>query len=262
MLRKLLKYDLKWCLKPLVVFYALALFFAITTRVLGNIEESLIVLIISRISSGILIAMIFNILINCFMRNWARFIRNLYKDESYLIHTLPVDKSTIYLSKILTVIICLLISFIAIIICLSIAYLDKNSFLVVKETLEQSAVLFNSSVSSLVVVLIITVFFEFLFMQMAGILGIIIGHSSNNLKIVKSIILGFGIYIILSISSVAILYVAGLLNPDIMSIFNSVRVNSSTMKLMMIIGILMYAIYNLLVYFIGDKLLRKGVNID
>lgn len=29
-----------------------------------------------------------------------------------------------------------------------------------------------------------------------GILGIIIGHKFNNLKIVKSIVVGFGIYII------------------------------------------------------------------
>ena len=38
--------------------------------------------------------------------------------------------------------------------------------------------------------MIITIFFEFLFMMMSGILGIIIGHKSNNLKLVKSIIIG------------------------------------------------------------------------
>lgn len=99
MLKKLLKYDLKWCFKPLIVFYILAIFFSIITRVVESFEQTLIILIIDKICSGVVIAMIVNILINCFMRNWVRFIRNIYKDESYLTHTLPVSKSAIYLSK-------------------------------------------------------------------------------------------------------------------------------------------------------------------
>ena len=83
MLKKLLKYDLKWCYKPLLVFYILAIFFSIIVRIIESFEQSLIVLIIDKICSGIVIAMIINILINCFMRNWARFVRNIYKDESY-----------------------------------------------------------------------------------------------------------------------------------------------------------------------------------
>lgn len=219
-------------------------------------------LIIDKICSGIVIAMIINILINCFMRNWVRFVRNIYKDESYLTHTLPVSKNTIYLSKILTSIITLLTSFIVIITCIAIVCLNEVSWSEVKQSLEQSAIFFNSSVFSLIMVLVITIFFEFLFMLMSGILGIVIGHKSNNLKIVKSIVIGFGIYIILSSASLVMLYIAGLLNADIMSIFNNMEVSSNAMKSTMTVGIFVYAIYNLMVYFIGNKLLNKGVNVD
>lgn len=262
MLKKLLKYDLEWCYKPLLVFYILAIFFSIIVRIVESIEQSLIVLIIDKICCGVVIAMIVNILINCFMRNWVRFVKNIYKDESYLTHTLPVSKNQIYLSKILTAIITLLTSFIVIVVCIAIATLNKNTWMMLKESIEQSAIYFNSSVFSLIFVMIITIFFEFLFMMMSGILGIIIGHRSNNLKIIKSIVIGFVIYMMLSSMSLLALFIAGLLNSDIMSLFNNIEVSSNALKSMMFVGILVYAIYNLVIYFIGNKLLNKGVNVD
>lgn len=262
MLKKLLKYDLKWCYKPLSVFYILAILFSVIVRIVENFEQSLIVLIIDKICCGIVIAMIVNIIINCFMRNWVRFVRNIYKDESYLTHTLPVSKNKIYLSKVLTAIITLLTSFIVIIVCLAIATLNKGTWIILKESLKQSAIYFESSVFSLIFVMIITIFFEFLFMMMSGILGIIIGHRSNNLKILKAIVIGFVIYIILSSISLGALYVAGLLNSEIMSLFNNIEVSSNALKSMMLVGILVYAIYNLGIYYIGNKLLNKGVNVD
>ena len=262
MLKKLLKYDLEWCYKPLLIFYALAIFFSIIVRIVEGFEKSLIVLIIDKICCGVVIAMIINILINCFMRNWARFVKNIYKDESYLTHTLPVSKNEIFLSKVLTAIITLLTSFIVIIICLAIAVLNKDTWIILKESLEQSAIYFNSSVFSLIFVMIVAIFFEFLFMMMSGILGIIIGHKSNNLKIVKSILIGFAIYMILSSMSLGVLFIAGLVNSEVMSLFNNIEVSSNSLKSMMLIGILVYAIYNLGIYLTGSKLLSKGVNVD
>ena len=262
MLKKLLKYDLEWCFKPLIVFYILTIIFAIITRIVEDLEQTLIVLIIDKICSGIIIAMIVNIIINCFMRNWARFIKNIYKDESYLTHTLPVSKNELYLSKVLTAIITLLASFIVIVVSLAICCLNKDTWESLKITLEQSAVYFDSSVFSLVVTLIATIFFEFLFMLMSGILGIIIGHKSNNLKIIKSIISGFIIYMVLSLISLGILYISGLINPDIMSIFNDMEASSNAIKSTAIIGISVYIVYTVIVYIIGNKLLNKGVNVD
>ena len=40
-----------------------------------------------------------NIILNNLMRLWARFKNNFYGDESYLTHTLPINKKTLYLSK-------------------------------------------------------------------------------------------------------------------------------------------------------------------
>ena len=122
MLKKLLKYDLKNMFKFLVIFYVIALFFAILTRIFLNIENSLVMKIIGQVCSGVTISMIFNILINNLMRSWIRFKQNLYGDESYLTHTLPIEKKTLYLSKIITAIITMFVSIVVIGLTLFIAY--------------------------------------------------------------------------------------------------------------------------------------------
>ena len=50
MLSKLLKYDLKYMFKNMSVFYILALFFAITTRILYSLDQSVMVNIIGKMN--------------------------------------------------------------------------------------------------------------------------------------------------------------------------------------------------------------------
>ena len=68
MLKNLLKYDLKKVYKNLIIFYSLSLFFGVLTRIFLNIDNSMVMLIIGKICSGITISMFFNIIINNLMR--------------------------------------------------------------------------------------------------------------------------------------------------------------------------------------------------
>ena len=99
MLNKLLKYDLKYMIKNMSIFYILTIFFAIITRILFSLEQTIIVNILGQISVGCMFAMLVNILINTIMRSWVRFTDSIYKDEAYLTHTLPVTKNDIYNSS-------------------------------------------------------------------------------------------------------------------------------------------------------------------
>ena len=108
----------------------------------------------------------------------------------------------------------------------------------------------------------ITVCFQFLTIVMSGIFGIILGYKTNNYKTLKSIIYGIIIYILLSLLSLGILYVTGLINPEFMNIFKSIIINSNTLKNMMFIIVSIYALYNISMYIIGNKLLNEGVNVD
>lgn len=202
MLKKLLKYDLKWCYKPLIVFYLLAVFFAMLVRILEQWNQSLIFLVLRKICIGVEIAMLINVLINNFMRIWARFIRNIYKDESYLTHTLPVQKGTIYGAKILAAIITMLTSAVVIVLCITISHFSEENWQFLKASMEQTAIYFDSTIFSFVSVLIVTIFFEMLFAVFAGYLGIILGYRANYLKIVKSILIGFVAYMIPSVLTI------------------------------------------------------------
>ena len=122
MLRKLLKYDLKWIYKLIVIYYGLALVFAVIGRGLSLIDNSLVFDVISKISCGTSVAMMFNILINNIIRIWVRYINNVYKDESYLTHTLPVTKSEIYLSKVLSGLITMATSIVVVLVSFVICY--------------------------------------------------------------------------------------------------------------------------------------------
>ena len=90
MLGKILKYDLKWVYKLIIIFYALAFIFSVIGRAFGEIENSLVCDIISKICFGTAISMVVSSLINSLMRLWARFVRNVYKDESYLTDVVDV----------------------------------------------------------------------------------------------------------------------------------------------------------------------------
>jgi len=122
MLGKLLKYDLKWIYKLVIVFYALSIVFAIITRICSMIDNSMLFSILTQISAGFTISMLVNSLINGIMRSWIRFRENVYKDESYLTHTLPVSKNAIYLSKVLAAILCSFSSIVVIIASLFIPF--------------------------------------------------------------------------------------------------------------------------------------------
>jgi len=265
MLNKLLKYDLKWIFnKILIFFYILGIFFAIVGRGLVEIENSFILNIIGKICIGTSIAMAVNILINNLMRVWVRFTRNIYKDESYLTHTLPVEKKTIFLSKVLSAIITTVISGIVIVLCVAICYYSTENIEFIKTALEFVASTYNSSVVSFLLVTFVVFFLEIIFALLAGYLGIIIANKSNKLKTIKSVVFGFLAYMIPQIFTVVILFVVGLFNPDIMNLFNTTTTafDVETIKGILYGGIVIYICYIVICYFVSTKLFEKGVNVD
>lgn len=263
MLRKLLKYDLESVFKLLVVFYVLAIFFGILTRIFMGIENSFIMGIIAQICSGTTIAMIANILINNLMRLWVRFKSDFYGDESYLTHTLPVNKTTLYLSKFLTLIITLFISILLIGLTIFIAYYSKENIETLKNILLPIANAYGSTIIKILMAFIFIFFLEFANALQSGYTGIILGHRQNNLKIGFSVIIGFVSYIVTQIIALAFVYLIALFNKDLMNLFfTNEIINVDMIKVIIYIAITIYTIILLGGYFINLKLFKKGVNVD
>ena len=263
MLGKLLKYDLKWIYKVIVIFYILALIFSVLTRIFFRIQHSLMFSVLAQIVNGFMIGMLINSLINGIIRSWVRFGNNIYKDEAYLTHTLPVRKKDIYLAKVLMAIICSFTTILVALLCIFIGHYSQTNMEFLKNFLKLTADAYDITVISLLLIISLVIFLEIIFIILIGYVGIIIGHKSNKNKMLKSTIIGIGLYLATSTMTLLIIYIIGLFNKNIMNVINTTEiVNVDAIKNIMIIGVGIYVIYNIVYYVIGKIQLKKGVNID
>ena len=264
MLIKLLKYDLKYMIKNMSVFYILSIFFAITTRLLSLPEQTVMISILSKISSGCMVAMIANIIINVMMRSWVRFRDSLYKDEAYLTHTLPVTKNDLYNSKFIQTLIFFFIGFVIILLSLFVAYYTQDSWQVIKEYIKTITIGFNMSTAFFITIAIVLIFLELFNAIQCGFLGIILGYKRNNGKIGFSVLFGFIIYLIAQTLVLGLVFIYGLFDSTVMDLFKSgtISIDVNAFKVLAIVSSLLYIIIIFSMSIVCKKLLNKGVNIE
>ena len=264
MLNKLLKYDLKYMIKNMNVFYILAIFFAIVTRLLSLPGQSVMISVLNKISSGCVIAMIANILINTMIRSWVRFRDSLYKDESYLTHTLPVTKNELYNSKLLQAFIFFFVGFVIVLLSLFIAYYSKENWLIITNYIKTITTGLNMSTILFIVIAIILIFLEIFNAIQCGFLGIILGHKRNNGKLGFSILFGFITYLIAQTMVLGLVFIYGLFDSTIMDLFKTATINIdvNAFKLLALISSILYIILIFTMSIICKKELSKGVNIE
>lgn len=263
MLKKLLKYDLLKVFKFMSLFYILAMVFAIITRILFKIDNSFLIGILAQISNGVTITLMINILINTIMRLWVRFKYNLYKDESYLTHTLPVSRKELYLSKIITGIITMFVSIFVIFIVLFIAYYSKENMKVLKDFFVSFVSLYDSKVSVFLLVIFFIFFVEMANLLQVGYTGIILGHRMNQNKNLFSVVFGFITYLLTQVFVLLFLFGIAIFNSDIMNLFITEEVIPiDILKTLAILSIFVYTLSIIVCCLINIKLLKKGVNVE
>ena len=263
MLNKLLKYDLKYMIKNMSVFYILAIFFSVLTRILFSLDETVIVKIISQISNGCMIAMLANIVVNVMMRSWVRFRESIYKDESYLTHTLPVTKNNIYNSKFLQTLIFFVFSFTIVILCLFITYYTKDRWELLKLYIDKITTGLNMNAWFFVMGMLGVVFLEFFNAIQCGFLGIIIGHRFNNAKLGYSVVFGFIAYLVSQSLVLLLTFIVALFDEGMMGLFkNEPLMDTSALKLLIILAVILYIIIIFIMSVICKKIFNKGVNIE
>lgn len=260
MLKNLFKYDFKWINKVMIVYYILLFITTVGVIIVENMEKTFFLVVIDKILSGYLIGCSIGAFITCLMRIWVRYNSSFYKDESYLTHTLPATKNELFNSKILASTLSLILTLIFIACCFLFSYL-----LIAKGALLD---LYNGAVAAIgksdtilfIVGGVILILLEVLFMMMSGLFGLTIGNRSNNNKVLKSIIYGFISYVVFNLFM--------LLVYKLLDMFTSFDLASKSIpsigiiKMLGIVGIVLYFIYNLIYYFAGKKIFNKGVNVD
>lgn len=263
MLIKLLKYDLKYMIKNMGMFYILTIFFSLLTRILFEIEQTVIIKIISYISLGCLFSLFASIMVNVILRSWIRFRDSLYKDEAYLTHTLPVEKKYLYDSKFVQTLIFFTISFLTIILCLFITFYNKSNWLILTNLINSITTGLKFNTSLFLISMITIIFLEIFNTIQCGFLGIILGYRRNNNKLFLSVIFGFISYLISQTIILSLIFIMGIFNKNIMDLFkNNIMLDTAGFKLLIVLSILLYASIIIIMNMICKKELNKGIDIE
>ena len=197
------------------------------------------------------------------MRSWIRFRDSLYKDESYLTHTLPVTKNDIYNSKFLQTLIFFIISFIIIILSLFITYYTKDRWLALNNLVDTITIGLGLNKTIFIISFILIIFLEIFNAIQCGFLGLLLGYKKNNNKIGFSVLFGFIAYLLSQSLVLLLVFFVGLFNESIMNLFTSnVLLDSNSAKLLVILSIILYLIIILLMSILCKKILNKGVDIE
>lgn len=264
MLTKLIKYDIKWLMKIIVIFLGIGLIFTLAAAFFELFNESLIFDIISKICKGTALSMLISAIFNVVIRGWVRFSTNLYKDESYLSHTLPISKTTHLASKVITSVVSVLVCCVVLFISILIMYIDKDTITKIKEMFNLLSTTLNGSVYGLLILCLFLIVFEVIYIMFCGNLGIVLGHRFNKNKMGRSILFGIVIYFIGSIFSLLVMLFVSLFDKGLNNLLfsGSTIVEYSSIILILCVCLGLFIAYNVGLYFITNWQFNKGVNID
>lgn len=251
----LIKYDLRFVYKQLIVFYIIIFGLAILAKITNVETSSFWLRFLHEFAQGATFGFSFGMFINANMRMWAKYRYSIYGDESYLIHTLPLKRSTVWTAKFLASVIILLLSGLVFIIC-AIAILPFSDYI---------AAWGERDISFWVITIIfcISVFLQFLFIMQAGLTGLTLGFLHNNNPMAHSVIYGIGIYLLGGILLIGICFLISLFDANLHNmLFNGVFQTASDLgKVLTIIGSLYFG-FIIITYFVNRHLLNRGVNVD
>lgn len=260
MLGKVLKYDLKALCRYLIPLYAVLFGLGIMIRLLGFFDNVSIIAIIC----GLMIVAL--VVLSClsFVLNGIfsvkYYLENLFKDEGYLTHTLPVKKGTLLFSKVLASLVTFSMTALVLIISLIVAFYQKGLFVEVVKVLNLS--IYGMSV------------YEFLlFMIVYGVIGyvatilmvyaaIAIGYSRSSNKLVSSVVWGLIFYFVMEFLYLGLLGIIMIINPTFISnLDNSVFMMKDLIaffSIFMVFTALIGGVY----YYISYRFMDKKLNLE
>lgn len=288
MLAKLIKYNLKHTYKsPLIFIIALfisVLLFNITAYEVGyafNDDGSVYTILPSELhqfahgfSNFMIMCSLILLFASAVKSIWHYFKSSFYGDQSYLTHTLPIPRHTLWTAQVCNVLIIFSIIIVAIILnCLLLTLTNSGM-----QLLESFGLIGGCShcvgeyyfVEPLNIDLYLgyalTIFSEFVFLTLCGLTGIIL---SNRFDKKFSLLFGTSIYLFGGAILIAVIMIISNFIPTILSTISDnptmltpgqyVDYGAIT-RTMLYIGII-YSSYSVALYFINRRLLNRGINV-
>ncbi len=267
MLKKLLKYDLKYIYKGILPFYIFTIISSLLSVVIFYFLVDKVNIALCRYIWWFLffatIILTISAVINNITRIWTRFVNNIYKDESYLTHTLPITKNQIYLSKFLASLITMFTTGVLVLIVILIYSYQIYEFNNLKEFLDTLTKLTNNSTLLSITLIFTVVCLEIMNIIEIGFTGILLGYKSNKNKGIKTLLYGFVCYLLQIDVTLLIVYIISLFNTNIKELFlNNSTPPLETIKLFLLGVILLYFLSIIIFYIINVKIFKNGINVE
>ena len=260
MLSKLLKYDFKSLSKTIFPIYLVSLLLALLTRGVNMLADKFNVFSIpSGFISAIFVIVLIAIPIMTFVFTILKFYQNLIKDEGYLMHTLPVSKHSLILSKTISSTTFILLSFIMSILFLFVGvygiWFDSSLLSFIGKLLKEVNSVF-------ILLIILSTLISVIFNQVMIYASIALGQKHNN-KIMYSIIYGVVLYNVTQIISLVILIPVMFLDSNYQQYINATTISDFAL----INGYLLFAfilsvLFTVGYYILTVKVLDKKLNLE
>ena len=205
---------------------------------------------------------------------WYQFKTTFYSDRAYLTHTLPVARKTLWSAEICTVLVTYLGVVAVVVISCLILSLSKygliflNQFGLVGGCAQCLGDYYNVHPLGFDFYLsfALVVFCEFVFITFCGISGMILKHRlGSNLSLAT----GLGIYLLGSIALLCLIQFISTFDKEISGVFGGAPIRTPgydpdvnfMSRALFYIGSI-YAVYCVALYFVDQKLLHRGINLD
>jgi len=261
MIKKLMKYDLKKMTYILLYIYAISIGLAGLTRLIFIGKNIQAVKIIGYVFQGLTYSAIGSILVNTFVHILRAFVGGFYKDESYLTHTLPVNKNKLLVSKYLASLITIFTSVVVCFVSLFIMFYSKSFISSLKVFIEVTVSGFNMSVPLFLFLMVTIIFSQICAIMSMAFCAVVKANTYNHKRVMKGLIwffiFYFGSMFVTLILIVSIFAIKGSLSELLASVLSQ-----SSFTLILIVGLILYVAYAVVFYFVTNKLFNKGVNVD
>lgn len=260
MLSKLLKYDLRSLFKKMIPIYIAMFLIASLSRGAYYLADSVSLF---KIPYGFILTVYIIAMICLPFATWIigclRFYNNLIKDEGYLMNTLPVKKSSLILSKLISFVITILVSMIVVCIAVVIGMLG------VYFTSNDVSDVFNAIMDfnkEFIVILLLTALVGVIMQQLMIYLAITFGQRHNKNKGAFSFVYMIAIYYVTQIVTSLILIIPMYLNKNWKVYLEQDMPPMRILNNFLLLSLLLSVIISVVYYVITKYNMEKKLNLE
>ena len=178
-----------------------------------------------------------------------------------MIHTLPVTKNQLLLSKYLSALITIFISVSVCILDLILVLYTPEFFETLKTLINVSVTGFNMSGGMFVFILCTIMFFQVCAMISMAFSAIVKANTYNQGRTSKGFIWFFIYYLLAMYVTLLVAVVVFGVSGNLDNLFATVLPQSMFITIL-VIGIICYFLYSIIFYFLAKRMFEKGVNVD